>query len=161
MLRNVLIFSINMIMLTLLFTESVRAQEEFDDQRLRTKKTATKLRPYKECDLGPPAILEVTQQYEDWIADWTFKEREERGWRVFKAIKWFDSHDLNGDGVIDVCEMAKYLRYLKIPRNQCFEEARAEIEYILDSSKIYDEPSYFNQDEFIAYSLLALKAVDA
>ena len=50
-----------------------------------------------------------------WIEAWRFEEREDREWRIFKAIKWMDAHDLNGDGLVDVCEMANYLRYLQIP----------------------------------------------
>ena len=41
------------------------------------------------------------------------------------------------------------------------DEARAEIEYILDAADVTAEPSYISQDEFVAYSLAVIDSTDA
>ena len=71
-----------------------------------------------------------------------------------------DAHDINGDGLVDVCEMANYMRFLNIPQGQCMEEARAEIEYILDAAEVKAEPSYISQDEFVTFSLAVIDSTD-
>ena len=63
---------------------------------------------------------------------WKFEPKEDSSWRVFKAIKWMEAHDINGDGLIDDCELAKLLKYFGVPRVQSHEKAQNKIQTILN-----------------------------
>ena len=55
--------------------------------------------------------VERRGRIEKWAQMWKFSPNEDSKWRVFKALKWMDAHDLNGDGQIDKCELAQLLKF--------------------------------------------------
>ena len=59
---------------------------------------------------------EAVQRANKWRQMWKFEPNEDSSWRVFKAIKWIEANDMNGDGFVDECEMAKLLKFFGVPK---------------------------------------------
>ncbi len=50
--------------------------------------------------------------------------------RTFKSNRWADIVDINSDGQVDQCELAHYLRYLGVPKNECMKKAEIDIQFV-------------------------------